>query len=137
VSEPKTKRTDASVTDFIDAVEPESKREDARTLLALMEDVTGEKPAMWGDSIIGFGSYDYVYATGNSGSWPKLAFSPRKRDTTVYLMDGTDRYPRELARLGPHRTGKSCLYLGRVSRLDLDVLREVVAASWKAPIAGE
>ncbi len=137
MGEPKTKRTDASVADFIDAVEPETKREDARVLLAMLEEVTGESPSMWGDSLVGFGDYDYRYASGHSGTWPKIAFSPRKRDTTVYLMDGTDRYPEQLERLGRHKLGKTCLYLGRLTSIDLDVLREILTASWEAPSMGE
>ena len=133
----KTKKNDASVTDFIDSVEHEGRREDARIMLAMLEEITGEKASMWGDSLIGFGSYDYTYATGNSGTWFRIGFSPRKRDMTVYLMDGTDQYELELERVGRHKTGKSCLYLPRLDRLDLGALREVLTASWNSPLMGE
>lgn len=137
MAELKTQRTTASVTDFVAGVEPDWKQDDARTLLEMLSEVTGEKPAMWGDALIGFGSYDYRYATGNSGTWCRIGFSPRKRDMTVYLMDGTDNYGDELGRLGRHRLGKSCLYLPRLATVDLDVLREIATASWSTPSMGE
>jgi hypothetical protein len=137
VAELKTKRTDASVDDFLAGVEPEAKRADALDLLAMLTEVTGERPAMWGDSLVGFGSYDYRYASGRRGTWFRIGFSPRKRDTTVYLMDGVEHHADALARLGPHRLGTSCLYLPRLERVDLEVLREVLAASWASPSMGE
>ena len=106
-------------------------------MLAMLEEITGEKAFMWGDSMVGFGSYDYTYASGNEGTWFRIGFSPRKRDLTVYLMDGTDKYETEFERVGRHRTGKSCLYLPRLDKLDLDALREVLSQSWTAPSMGE
>ncbi len=137
MAELKTQRNDASVTDFIESVEHDGRREDARVMLAMLEEITGEKASMWGDSMVGFGSYDYTYASGNEGTWFRIGFSPRKRDLTVYLMDGTDKYETELERVGRHRTGKSCLYLPRLDKLDLDALREVLSQSWTAPSMGE
>lgn len=86
--------------------------------------------------MVGFGTYDYSYASGQSGSYFKIGFSPRKRDLTVYLMDGTDKYAKQLAKIGRHKTGVSCLYLPRLATLDLDALREVLTESWNAPAVG-
>ena len=100
------------------------------TLVELMCDVTGEPPVVWGPSIVGFGRYHYRYATGTEGDAPLAAFAPRKQELVVYLVSGYEhRYPVLLDRLGPHRTGKSCLYLKRLSDVDLDVLRTLVERS--------
>jgi len=129
MAELKTKPNDASVEEYLDGVEDEDKRRDCRTLLDLMRDVTGEEPVMWGPSIVGFGRYRYRYDSGREGDWFLTGFSPRKRDLTVYLMAGADRFEDLMARLGKHKTGKSCLYLKRLAEVDLDVLRELVARS--------
>jgi hypothetical protein len=129
MAELKTARTNESADAFIDAIEDEPRREDCRTLLRLMKTVTGEKPAMWGPSIVGFGSYHYRYESGREGDWFLTGFSPRKRSLTLYIMAGFDRYDALLAKLGRHSTGKSCLYVKRLSDIDLDVLTELVAAS--------
>ena len=129
MAELKTQRTDASVDDFLAGVADPRRREDARTVCALMTEVTGEPPAMWGTAIVGFGAYDYRYASGQTGTWPAAAFSPRKASLTVYLYDfeGRDEL---LSRLGRHSLGKSCLYLPRLSDVDLSVLRELVRRSF-------
>lgn len=137
MAELKTRKTNASVTKFIDSVEHEGRREDARVMLKTLEEVTGQKPSMWGDSMVGFGTYDYTYASGQSGSYFKIGFSPRKRDLTVYLMDGTDKYSKQLAKIGKHKTGVSCLYLPRLHTLDMDALRKVLTESWNAPAMGQ
>jgi len=129
VAQLKTARTDASVDDFIDGIEDEGRREDCRTLLRLMARVTERGPAMWSASIVGFGSYHYRYESGREGDWFLTGFSPRKQNLTLYIMAGFDRYASLLARLGRHDTGKSCLYVKRLSDIDLDVLEELVAAS--------
>ncbi|MGI9578257.1 MAG: DUF1801 domain-containing protein [Microthrixaceae bacterium] len=136
MAELKTKKTRESVKKFIDSVDHDGRREDAKVMLKLLRDVTGETPSMWGDSMVGFGHYDYTYASGRSGSYFKIGFSPRKRDLTVYLMDGTDKYAKQLSSIGPHKTGVSCLYLPRLDKLDLDALREVLTESWNAPAMG-
>ena len=125
MAEPKTQRTDASVDEFLAGIADQRRREEAQTVCALMTEVTGERPAMWGTSIVGFGGYDYRYASGQTGTWPAAAFSPRKTSLTVYLYDfeGRDEL---LARLGRHSLGKACLYLPRLSDVDLAVLRELV-----------
>ena len=94
-----------------------------------MQEVTGEEPVLWGTSIVGFGSVRLRYASGRELDWPVTGFSPRKTATTVYLMDGFEERSDLLARLGPHSTGRSCLYLKRLSEVDLAVLRELVAES--------
>ena len=126
--------TTADVDGIIDAISNETRRSDARVLCELMTSVTGEAPVMWGSSIVGFGSYRYRYASGRSGDAPVAAFSPRKTNLVVYLVGGfEDRYPKLLERLGPHTTGKTCLYLKRLAEVDLHVLRQLVERSvWVA-----
>lgn len=84
---------------------------------------------MWGSSIVGFGSYHYQYASGREGDWPIVGFSPRKQNLTLYIMNGFDRYESLLARLGKHKTGKSCLYLNKLEDVDLQLLRELIQES--------
>ncbi len=126
---PKTAPTNASVEDYLNGVSPETKRQDSFTLLELMKEVTGEDAVMWGASIVGFGTYQYTYASGREADWMVTGFAPRKQALTVYIMPGFDRYDDLLAKLGKHSTGKSCLYIKRLSDVDLDVLRELIAES--------
>lgn len=128
-SEPKTKPTDVPVADFLATVPDAKRRADAETLVPLFEAVTGEKAVMWGPSIVGFGLYRYVYASGQTGDWPVLGFSPRKANLVVYMMDGYDGHANLLARLGKHKIGKSCLYLNGLKDVDLSVLRELATRS--------
>jgi hypothetical protein len=127
----KTRPTGGDVDAFVRAIADETRREDCLKLLELMGRVTGVAPRMWGSSIVGFGSYHYQYASGREGDWFLTGFSPRKRDLTLYIMAGFEGYGDLLARLGPHRTGKSCLYVKRLADLDLEVLEALVAASVK------
>jgi hypothetical protein len=129
MSDLKTQRNDASVEAFLDAVESERKRADSEAILALMREVTGEEPAMWGDSIVGFGSYHYKYASGREGEWFLTGFSPRKRTLTLYIMAGFKAYEPLLKRLGKFKTGKSCLYINSLEDVDREVLRELLARS--------
>jgi hypothetical protein len=129
VAELKTRPTDADVGAFLESVPDGQRREDAKTVCRLLQEVTGEQPVLWGTSIVGFGSVRLRYASGRELDWPVTGFSPRKAATTVYLMDGFEERSDLLARLGPHSTGKSCLYLKRLADVDLDVLRELVAES--------
>jgi len=129
MGEPKTKPTGADVAAYLNGVADERKRQDCFTVLELMRRVTGERPVLWGDSIVGFGSYRYVYATGNSGDWPLTGFAPRAQNLTLYIMAGFEEYGELLARLGKYKTGKSCLYVKRLADIDLEVLGELVAAS--------
>ena len=129
MAENKTKPTDVSVDDFLAAIENEERRADCRVIAKLMRKVTKQKPIMWGPSIIGFGSYRYTYASGRSGEICQTGFASRKGDISVYL---TDRFPdREelLAKLGKHKTGKACLYIRRLSDIDLKVLEQLIAGS--------
>jgi hypothetical protein len=132
----KTVPTDGDVHAFVAAASPAARRRDAETLLDLMERVTGERPVMWGPSIVGFGRYSYRYGSGRTGEWPAASFSPRKAATTVYLMDGVQEHADDLAALGPHTVGKGCLYLKDLEQVDLAVLERVVSRSWHALGAG-
>ncbi|MEZ4647688.1 MAG: DUF1801 domain-containing protein [Candidatus Eisenbacteria bacterium] len=129
MAEIKTQRTEKSVSSFLDSVEHQGRREDAKKVAAIMEDVTGEKPEMWGESIIGFGSYHYVYESGREGDWMLVGFSPRKANLVLYIMSGFSKYDELMARLGKHKTGKSCLYLNRLSDVDEKVLRRLIKES--------
>ena len=127
---PAMRRTSASVAEFLAQVPDEQRREDAHRLCALMQELTGEPPAMWGTSIIGFGSYHYRYASGREGDSPLASFSPRGQHLAIYLVgEFTDRHRSALARLGPHRTGKGCLYVKRLDDVDGDALRELIDRS--------
>lgn len=125
----KTVETQASVDAFIEAVDNESRRSDSRELVVLMQTITGHEPKMWGPSMVGFGSYHYRYASGREGDYFITGFSPRKTALSVYVMPGLERYEKQLARLGPHKTGKSCLYLKSLDTIDRGVLEEIVSDS--------
>jgi hypothetical protein len=125
----KTQRTDANVSDFLANVPDEKKREDSFAILKLMSEVTGEEPAMWGTSIVGFGSYRYKYASGQEGEWPLVGFSPRKHNLTLYIMSGFDEYDSLLSDLGKFKTGKSCLYINKLDDVDRETLRKLVRRS--------
>ena len=129
MAELKTQPSDASVEDFLQRVENEQRKKDAFAVLDLMKRVTGEEPVMWGGSIIGFGSYHYKYASGREGDWLAAGFSPRKRELTLYVMSGFSKHDELMARLGKHRTGKSCLYIKTLADIDMDVLEELVRLS--------
>ena len=133
-SENKTRPTGASVTAFIDAVENDTRRRDARTLLAMMKKVTGEKPKMWGPSIIGFGEYHYKYESGREGDMLNVGFSPRKANMALYVMGSIAEDDPLRDRLGKYKTGKSCLYVNKLEDVDLAVLEKLVAKSYKATL---
>ncbi len=125
----KTQKTSASVDGYVKAVEPERMRADTETLLALMKDVTGHEPAMWGAGIVGFGSYHYLTKSGCEADWPRVGFSSRKTAISVYIMPGFEEFQGLLAKLGPHKHSVSCLYLKRLADVDLDVLRAILVKS--------
>lgn len=131
MAENKTKTTNASVEAFLAGVEPERRRVEAGAVIEIMRRVSGEAPVLWGPSIIGFGSYRYTYDSGHSGESPRIAFSPRKAALTFYLTSGYPMRDELLARLGKHKTGKGCLYVNRLSDVDLSVLEQLCAASWE------
>jgi len=128
----KTKKNDASVSAFLNAVEPAEKRADAKAVDKLMRKLTGEKPKMWGTAIVGYGTYHYKYASGQEGDWMLVGFSPRKQNLTLYIMPGFSQYDQLLARLGKHSTGKACLYVKRLSDIDVGVLETLIGRSVKA-----
>lgn len=129
MSDLKTRPTSKSVDSFLDSVDNDRRRADSLTLLELMTRVTGEEPVLWGDSIVGFGSYHYKYDSGREGDWFVTGFSPRKANLVVYVMAGFSRYDELLGRLGKHKHGKSCLYINKLDDVDLEVLDELVRES--------
>jgi hypothetical protein len=128
----KTKPTELSVAAFIDAITDPTKRADAKTLVKLMQDAVGEKPKMWGPSIIGFGSCHYRYDSGREGDMPLISFSPRKTATVLYSMIGSSDSKTLLAKLGKHTTGKGCLYIKKLADVDQQVLEAMVVKSLAA-----
>jgi hypothetical protein len=134
MAEAKTKPTQMSVEDFIAAVEPAGKREDAPVLDALFRKVTGQAPRMWGPSIIGYGEYHYCYESGREGTMCRAGFSPRKAKHSLYLLGcgGKDEVMEALlARLGKWSRGAGCLYVNKLADIDLAVLQEMIALGWQ------
>ncbi|RHW18771.1 DUF1801 domain-containing protein [Sphingomonas gilva] len=129
MAENKTKPTNASVAAFIEAVEPAQRREDAKTVCALMERLSGEPPVLWGPSIIGFGTCHYRYESGREGDMPRIGFSPRKAQLVLYIVSDFPRYEALMAKLGKYTTGKSCLYIKKLADVDMAVLEELIVAS--------
>lgn len=127
----KTKPTEMTVEAFLDAVEPGQKREEARRLDALFREVTGFNPVMWGPSMIGYGSYYYVYESGREGDFLATGFSPRKAKHSIYILPGYADYGSILDRLGKHSKGKSCLYVNKLADIDLQVLAELIETGLK------
>jgi Domain of unknown function (DU1801) len=128
-SELKTKPTEVSVEVYIDAVADEKQRADAKKIVELMQRLTGHAPRMWGPSIIGFGTYHYKYDSGREGDMCRIGFSPRKGQTVLYITDGYDKYAPLMAKLGKHKTGRSCLYVKRLSDIDEAVLEQLCVES--------
>jgi len=127
---PAMRRTDGSVEEFLAGVPDEQRREDSRRLCTMMQEITGEPPAMWGASIIGFGTYHYRYASGHEGDSALASFAPRRQHLAIYLVgEFESRYRSVLARLGPHKSGKGCLYIKRLDDVDHDALRELIDRS--------
>lgn len=134
MAEQKTRPGDTDVGSFLAQIEDEQRRRDAGQLVELMQRLTGEPPVMWGGSIVGFGQYHYRYASGHEGDSCLVGFSPRKSEFSIYLMgiyfeDSADAARQMFARLGKHRLGKACLYVKRLSDIDLSVLVELIALS--------
>jgi hypothetical protein len=129
MAELKTKRNKGDVEAFLNSVPNDKKRQDSFAVLELIKQVTGMKPEMWGDSIVGFGSYHYKYKSGREGDWFLTGFSPRKQNLTLYIMSGFDDYDKLLGKLGKHSTGKSCLYIKKLDDVDTDVLKDLVKQS--------
>ncbi|HUF66942.1 MAG TPA: DUF1801 domain-containing protein [Gemmatimonadaceae bacterium] len=129
MAELKTRPESTSVPAFLASIADESRRRDCEAIAALMQEVTGAEPVMWGASIVGFGRYHYQYESGREGDWMLVGFSPRKKDITLYLMAGFERFPELMQKLGKPKTGKSCLYLKKLDDVDRDALRELVRTS--------
>jgi hypothetical protein len=125
----KTRPTDASVKEFLEAVEHPTRKADGLELLEIMKEVTHEEPVMWGASIIGFGTFHYKYASGREVDWMKVGFSPRKRSLTVYLTPGLDDIDDLREKLGKHRVGKGCLYINKLADVDMEVLKKIIKKS--------
>lgn len=124
----KTQPTDVLVSDYIAQVTPDVRRRDAQELDRMFRDITGWTPQMWGPSMIGYGRYDYTYDSGHSGSMLATGFAPRKANLVLYIMPGYANFGPILDRLGPHKMGKSCLYLTRLARVDTDALSDLIRA---------
>ncbi len=122
----KTQATSQSPADFIAAVEPSRRRDEAQQLDALFQRTTGYRPVMWGPSMIGYGRYAYRYASGRSGEFLATGFAPRKVELSIYIMPGYQDFADLLAELGPHRKGKSCLYIRRLEAVDQQVLATLI-----------
>ena len=131
MAELKTKPTQASVKDFLNQIPDEERRKDCFAVAKIMEEITGSKPKMWGPSIVGFGSYHYKGASGREGDWLLTGFSSRKKDLTLYIMMGFDKHPELMKQLGKHSTGKSCLYIKRLSDVHLPTLKKLIKQSVK------
>lgn len=130
MAELKTTRNDGDVDEFLNSVEDETRRRDGLVMRDLMSEITGEKPEMWGSSIVGFGTYVYrARSGGGDREWFKTGFSPRKQSLTLYIMDGFADYDELLAELGPHSTGKACLYVRDLAKVDRDILTRLIRES--------
>lgn len=128
--QPKTRETDASVEDFLNSVENEQRREDGFCLLEMFSRLTREAPKMWGRAIVGFGSRPIKYADGRELDWPKVAFSPRKQNLTLYVIEATDKQKKLFAKLGEHSTSVSCLYIKRLADVDTKVLEKIIVDAY-------
>lgn len=126
----KTQANDGDVRAYLNSIEHDRKREDSFTILELMEEITGEKATMWGDSIVGFGDYQYSYKNGKKGEWFLTGFAPRKQNLTLYIMGGFDDFDALRDKLGKHKVGRSCLYVNKLADVDMDALRQLVTQSY-------
>jgi len=127
----KTQVSDASVEDFINSVDGDAKRADAFKLLEMYTAATGEKAKLWGTAIIGFGQYHYKSdRSTQEGDWPLAGFSPRKQNLTLYIMTSLNDYSDLLGKLGKHKTSVACVYINKLSDVDLDVLKQLIKRSY-------
>lgn len=133
MAEPKTKPTNQKAEDFLNTIEPEEKRKDSFEVLHMMKEVTGLEPVMWGPSIIGFGLYHFKSEkSAQEGDWPLIGFSPRKQNLTLYIMFGNGENQDLFSKLGKHKTSKACVYINRLSDVDVDVLKELTMRSYQS-----
>ena len=133
----KTKENEQSVNEFLQMIEQDKKRNDCFELLKFIGKVTGKNAKMWGNSIIGFGSYQYKYPSGQEGEWFLTGFAPRKTNISIYIIYGIDQYSELLEKLGKFKRGKSCLYINKIEDIDLKVLEELIKKSIDALLNSE
>jgi hypothetical protein len=132
MAENKTRPGDGSVQEFLEGISDPLRRTDAIRLNELMKEVTGADPVMWGDSIVGYGTYHYKYASGREGEWFLTGFSPRKQNLTIYVKGYLEKYQDRLKTLGKHKHGKGCLYIKKLEDIDFENLRDLIAYSISA-----
>lgn len=137
MSEMTTRPTGADVDALLAAIPDAGRRADCEALVAMCREVTGAAPALWGTSIVGFGTFWYTGGKGKGYDWFPIGFANRKAELTLYLTGGHAQHPDLMERLGKHRTGVGCVYIKRLSDLDTDVLRELIARTWASPRGGE
>ncbi len=125
----KTQPNDNDVSDFLNSVAEDKKRAESFKLLEIMQELTNEPAKMWGQSIVGFGTYHYKYESGREGDFFKVGFSPRKQSLTVYIMPGFERFDKLMADLGKYKTGKSCLYIKSLDDVDMKTLKTLISHS--------
>lgn len=131
MSELKTKKNEKDVLDFIENVDHKKRKKDSLKLFELMNKTLGIAPSMWGDSIVGYGSYHYKSKSGRTGDWFVTGFSPRKQSMTVYVLPGLHKFEKELEALGKHKIGKGCIYINKLEDIDIEVLMDIVQKAYK------
>ena len=129
MAELKTQKNDSSVEDYLNAIDDDQRKKDCISIHKMMQDATGKPGSMWGDSIVGYGSYHYKYKSGREGDWMLVGFSNRKKSISLYLMSGFSNYDDLLDKLGKHKTGKSCLYINNLADIEEDILKKMIALS--------
>ena len=134
MSKNKTIATTLSVNDYLNTIDNPQRKEDCWAIHDLMKKVTGKEPRMWGTTIVGFGSYHYKYDSGREGDMLATGFSNRKQAITIYIMGGFKNHEELLSKVGPHKTGKSCFYIKKLSNMDIDVLSILISESIKAVV---
>ena len=127
----KTQPTSQSVSDFLSTVEDKKMRTECRVVSKMMREATGKRAKLWGTSIVGFGTYDYQYASGREGSWPIVGFSPRSKNLSIYITPGFSKFDKLMGQLGKYKTGKSCLYIKTLDDVDQKKLKALINASVK------
>ncbi len=134
----KTQKNDGDVDKFLDSVDNEQRKKDAKAVTKMMTEITGEKPSMWGSSIIGFGLYHYKSdRSSQEGDWPRIGLSPRKQSLTLYILNGLEDYSEFLNKLGKHKTGKGCLYINKLEDVNMDVLRGMIKKAYSTKMLNE
>ena len=130
MAEIKTKKTDENFAKFLNTIQDDTKRKDCFAIAEMMKNVSKYEPKMWGTAIVGFGSYHYKYESGHEGDMCMIGFSPRKQNITLYVSGGINNHPELLEKLGKHKTGKGCLYINKLSDVDIELLKEIIKAAY-------